>query len=124
MRTFKHSLYGVMIRVDDINVGDVVMCRRHINSKSAPFWPFRITDTTPEKNAHGFPRMPGQWLLPGGDSAPGNYSAVAIVREHEGELYFVAKPMEKNWAKNNLKKVQTEIDELTSKKEWLETLIN
>jgi len=122
MRTIKHPLYGTLIRLEDLKAGDVILVRRRINSKSQPFWPYKLTRSMPEHNAHGFACMPGHFLMPEGDLYPGEYSATARAIMFEDEMYVVGKPMQKNWVKNEMKKAVAERDSLQQKIDWLETL--
>lgn len=122
MRTIKHSLYGTMLRLEDLKAGDVIMVHRRITSKSIPYWPFRVTRMMPENNANGFSCLPGEFLMPDGDFVPHRYAVAARVRKHEDEYYVIGKPMVKNWVKTELKKAVTKLDSLQQKVDWLKTL--
>ena len=123
MRTIKHPIHGIMIRIEDLKASDIIMVRRRINSKKVPYWPFKIRSSIPRNNAHGFAVLTGEFLLPEGNEAPGRYSPTARVMEHtDNEYYVVGKPMSDKWANKELKKVNESIDELTCKRNWLENL--
>lgn len=117
MRICKIPVQGPAINIEDVNVGDVILVRRYVNSKSSPYWPYQITGD-PAPNAHGFLCAQGQFLLPDGPQSPGVYSATARVLEHEGETWVVGKPLG-NWFKNELKKAENELAAAQRMVDWL-----
>jgi hypothetical protein len=122
MKTFEHKLWGTLILLADINPGDIIMCRRKINSKSAPFWPYMIDDVKPSVNAGGHLVLKGHFLLPSGDGNPGPYACIARVVEYEGEQYVVGKVMMKGWFDVELKKNLAVMQEAEEMVDWLRSV--
>lgn len=114
MRTEKHKVYGTIVPIEDMSVGDIIMVKRKINSKSVPYWPFKITSTAVRPD-RGFPVIDGEFLLPGG-----NVAATAYVRARSnGDICVDCKPMPPGWVMAEQRKIRAELDELKDKMAWL-----